>query len=74
MLPRVLQYSHSEFMGSTLLNIFLLIGSLGLGIGVTYFATSLIPDIDQQTQIIIAIVLTVFSFIALYFMSKGRGG
>jgi hypothetical protein len=57
----------------TVTNILLLIGSLVLGIGITYFGTSLIKGISQQTQIIIAIVLTIFAFIALYFMTKNRG-
>lgn len=61
-------------MGSTLTNVLLVIGSLILGIGITYFGTSLLPDIDQQTQIIIAIVISVFAFLALYFMTKSRGG
>jgi hypothetical protein len=44
-----------------------------MGIGVTYFATSLVKFIDFQTKVIIAIVLTLFSFMALYFMTKNRG-
>ena len=56
-----------------LTNVLLLIGSLVLGIGVTYFGTSLIPGVDQQTQIILAIVISIFAFIALYFMTKNRG-
>ncbi len=59
---------------STLTNVLVLIGALIIGIGVTYFGTSLIPGIDETTQIIIAIVLSVFAFIALYFMTKSRGG
>jgi hypothetical protein len=61
-------------MGSTIVNIVLLIVAAALGIGVTYFGTSLIGGIDQQTQIIVAVVLTLFAWVALYFMSKGRGG
>lgn len=61
-------------MGSTLVNVLLLVVAAILGIGVTYFGTSLIGGIDQQTQIIVAIVLTIFAWIALYFMAKGRGG
>jgi len=61
-------------MGSTLTNIIVLIVSLILGIGVTYFGTSLIPGIDEQTQIILAIVISLFAFVALYFMTKNRGG
>lgn len=61
-------------MGSTVTNILLLIVAAALGIGVTYFGTSLIGGIDEQTQIIIAVVLTLFAWVALYFMAKGRGG
>jgi hypothetical protein len=59
-------------MGS-LGNILLGIVALAIGIGMTYFSSTLIK-IDQQLQIIIAIVVSVFAFIALYFMSKGRNG
>jgi hypothetical protein len=61
-------------MGSTVTNILLLIVAAALGIGVTYFGTSLVGGFDQQLQIIIAVVLTLFAWVALYFMSKGRGG
>ncbi len=59
-------------MGSSALgNFLLLIVALVIGVGMTYFSSTLIK-FDQQTQIIIAIVVSVFAFIALYFMSKGR--
>jgi len=61
-------------MGSTLKNVVLLIVALIIGIGVTLFSTSLVPGIDQQLQIIIAIVLSLFAFMALYFMTKGQSG
>jgi hypothetical protein len=60
-------------MGNTMLNVMLLIGSLVIGIGVTYFGTSLIPGVDEQLQIGLAIVISVFAFLALYFMTKNRG-
>jgi len=56
-----------------MLNVMLLIGSLVIGIGVTYFGTSLIPGVDEQLQIGLAIVISVFAFLALYFMTKNRG-
>ncbi len=59
---------------AALTNVLLLIGALILGIGVTYFGTSLIPGIDETTQIVIAVVLSLFAFLALYFMTKNRGG
>jgi hypothetical protein len=60
-------------MGSTLVNVVLLVVALILGIGITYFGTSLLHGISMQTKIIIAIVLSVFAFIALYFMTRNRG-
>lgn len=60
-------------MGSSLGNFLLLIGALIVGVGITYFSSTLVK-FDQQTQIIVAIVISVFAFIALYFMAKGRGG
>jgi uncharacterized membrane protein YgaE (UPF0421/DUF939 family) len=57
-------------MGSTLKNVIILVISLAIGIGITYFASSL----DQQTQIIIAVVLTLFAYMAFYFMTKGGSG
>ena len=60
-------------MASTALNVFLLIVSLALGIGVAYFSSSLVPWIDDMMRIGIAIVLTLFAFISLYFMTKNRG-
>ncbi len=64
-------------MGSTLKNIILLVVSLIIGIAVTFVGTDLMKDafpIDQQTQIIVAVVLTIFAYIAFYFMTKGGGG
>lgn len=60
-------------MGSSLGNFLLLLVALAIGVGMTYFSSQLI-NLDQQTEIIIAVVVSVFAFIALYFMAKGRGG
>jgi hypothetical protein len=63
-------------MGSTLKNIILLVISLLIGMGVTYMGTTLMEDsfpLDQQLQIIIAVVLTIFAYTAFYFMTKGSG-
>ena len=57
-----------------LLSVVSIIGGLIIGIGVAIFGTSLVPGIDQTTQIIIAIVLSVFAAVSLYFMTKGSGG
>jgi hypothetical protein len=64
-------------MGSTLKNVIILVISLAIGIGITYFASSLMASefpLDQQTQIIIAVVLTLFAYMAFYFMTKGGSG
>ncbi len=65
-------------MASTVVNIILLVAALALGIGITYFGTGLLNEsgfsIDQQTQIIAAVVVSLFAFLALYFMAKSRGG
>ncbi|MCI0503875.1 hypothetical protein L0Y65_04135 [Candidatus Micrarchaeota archaeon] len=63
-------------MGSTLKNIILLVISLLIGIGITYMGVSLMEPailIDQTLQIIIAVVLTLFAYVAFYFMTKGSG-
>lgn len=63
-------------MGSTLKNILLLVISLLIGIGVTYMGVSLMEEtipIDQTLQIICAVVLTLFTYVAFYFMTKGSG-
>ena len=61
-------------MPKTIVTLILLVVAIAIGVGVTMLATPLLGGIDQQTQIIIAVVLSIFSFISLYFMSKGHGG
>lgn len=59
----------------TLVNVLLLAVAVVIGVGVAFFLLpELLPFLDEQTRIIIAVVLTLFSFVALYFMSKGHGG
>lgn len=59
----------------TLINVLLLGASIVIGVGIAMFLIpNLLPFLDEQTRIIIAVVLTLFSFISLYFMSKGHGG
>ena len=59
----------------TLVNVLLFIASAAIGVGIAFFLIpELLPWLDEQTRIIIAVVLTLFSFVALYFMSKGHGG
>jgi len=63
-------------MAGTGKKILLLIISLAIGIGVTYFGTSLTGSLfkaDQTVQIILAVILTLFSYIAFYYMTKGSG-
>lgn len=62
-------------MPKTVVVIILLIAAIAIGVGITMVATPLLGDlIDEQMQIIIAIVLSLFAFISLYFMSKSHGG
>lgn len=63
-------------MAGTGKKILILIISLAIGIGVTYFGTSLTGSlfkVDQTMQIILAVILTLFSYIAFYYMTKGSG-
>ncbi len=60
-------------MASTAMNVILVILALIIGVGVTYFGTSLLPEIDETIRIVLAIVISIFAFMALYFMTKIRG-
>ncbi len=55
------------------MNVILVILALIIGVGVTYFGTSLLPEIDETIRIVLAIVISIFAFMALYFMTKNRG-
>jgi membrane protein insertase Oxa1/YidC/SpoIIIJ len=61
-------------MAGTGMKVLILILSIVIGGGVTYFASSLSPWMDDQMKIIIAIVLIFFTYISFYFMTKGSGG
>ena len=64
-------------MASTLLKAALLVVALVIGIGVTVTFTPLLKNImpvDQQSQAIIAIVLTIFAYVGVYSLTKGHGG
>ena len=62
-------------MASTALTIFLFLVAAVIGIGIAMFLLpDLLPFLDEQARIIIAIVLTFFTFISLYFMTKSAGG
>ena len=63
-------------MAGTGKKILILVLSLAIGIGVTYFSTSLIEpmfNVDQNLQIIFAVLLTIFAYVAFYYMTKGNG-
>ena len=61
-------------LGTPVKVLFLLV-SLVIGIGISMFLLpDLLPFLDQETLIIIGVVLSFFSFISLYFMAKGGGG
>jgi len=61
-------------MASSLIKVIVFIGSLALGIGVTLFYDSIMPGTDLNILILMAIVMTLASFVSLYFMTKGSGG
>ena len=59
----------------TPVKVLFLIVSLVIGIGISmYLMPQLLPFLDEQTRIIIGVVLSFFSFISLYFMAKGGNG
>ena len=61
-------------MASTAVKVLFLIVSLFIGIGIAlYLLPQLLPFLDETTRIIIGVVLSFFTFISLYFMSKGSG-
>ena len=61
-------------MASSLIKAIVFIGSLALGIGVTMFYDSIMPGTDLTMLILMAIGMTLASFVSLYFMTKGSGG
>ncbi len=59
----------------TLLNIGLLVVAIVIGVGIGMFLIpQLMPFLDEQTRIIITVLLTLSSFVSLYFMTKSHGG
>ena len=61
-------------MASSLVKVIVFIGSLLLGIGITMFYDSIMPGTDLTILILMAIGMTLASFVSLYFMTKGSGG
>ncbi len=61
-------------MASSLVKAIVFIGSLILGIGITMFYDSIMPGTDLNILILMAIGMTLASFVSLYFMTKGSGG
>lgn len=49
------------------------IAGLILGIAITWLGTDLMGIYDQQLQILIAIVLSIFAAMSFYFLTKGSG-
>jgi hypothetical protein len=65
-------------MASTLIKVIVGFGALAIGVGFTLFfkancVKSCPLPTDTNSLILIGIVMTVFSYIALYFMTKGSG-
>jgi hypothetical protein len=48
------------------------LASIGIGVGITYVASDILT-LETNYQIIIAIVLTLATFVSLYFASKSGG-
>jgi hypothetical protein len=60
---------------STAVKVLFMIVSLVIGIGIAlYLLPELLPFLDEQSRIIIGVVLSLFAFISFYFMAKGSGG
>jgi len=60
-------------MASKFLGFLSIIMGIVVGVGITMLGTSLLKGIDEQTKIIIAIVLSFFAALSFYFMTKGQG-
>ena len=60
-------------MASKFLSFLAILFGIVVGVGITMLGTSLIKGIDEQTKIIIAIVLSLFAAVSFYFMTKGQG-
>ncbi len=60
-------------MGGSLQKAFAIIGGLLVGIGVAWVANDILV-LDQDTVIIIGVVMTIFAGMSLYFMTKSAGG
>jgi hypothetical protein len=61
-------------MSKSIVAALMLIVGLAIGAGFSMFLLpELLPFLDEQTRIIIGIVLSIFAFVALHFMTKGSG-
>ena len=60
-------------MSNTAIKIICFIAAVILGVGVALFYQSVLPDTDQNTLILVAIVMTFAGFVSFYFMTKSRG-
>jgi len=59
-------------MASSLVKVFVGLGAIVMGVGVTLFFNSIIPT-EQNTLIGIGIVMVLASYIALYALTKSAG-
>lgn len=59
-------------MARTLVNIVLAIVAIAIGIGISTVASSVL-NLDFNMQIVVGVVMTLASFISLYFMTKSQG-
>jgi hypothetical protein len=59
-------------MASTLVKVFVGLGAIVMGVGVTLFFNSIIPT-ETNTLIGIGIVMVLASYVALYALTKSAG-
>ncbi len=59
-------------MAGTMLKAIMALISIGVGVGVTYVGSDIL-DLETDYQIIIAVVLSIATFVSLYFASKSGG-
>ncbi|MFA5049629.1 MAG: hypothetical protein WC501_01340 [Candidatus Micrarchaeia archaeon] len=56
-----------------LVNVVKIIVSIGIGIGIAYFWSTLRPDDEFNILLGVGIIGAAASFVTLYFMGKGQG-
>jgi hypothetical protein len=60
-------------MAGTFVKIVVAVGSIVIGVGLTWFYHTVVPSTSQNTLILLGIVMVLASYVSLYFMTKGSG-